>query len=324
MSKLSSNGATVVSVNYFCGRSHRLVQPEADVEEISCSLSDCPLRERGICLYVGCSGLAEIARDAVCPYGSVRKVACTAGDSSGSASSPQSLKRRYEKNPLFNALSAPSSNIPIAVAKIGAHVMLGLPYVRIEYDPEHALPEAIDCGYRQAIAGRRVGRDQSIVVYGGGYSSYACTFLPISAVDETLFVALADIEIVPQRRHSEYRTLAIPIMMEELKEALPDVYAKVIEKDSSLACMTVDYRGRNARILTLRDGIKLGSKKNPFRLDIASKTLRCDVYTGKINNNGIGTVAARGEATVVLSVAEGDSIEVLDNSWVIPGKTQFV
>lgn len=281
--------------------------------EVWCSLANskeaCPFRAKGQCLCVT-DGFASTS----CPYG---RTSVTKGYTSR-ARKYLSFRNRYTEDPVYSALKQPSGDA-FRVTRIGGYVAISMPYVTVIYDPKHAESEYARCRY---------GKDGNVIVSPKVALSIVRirTWIPVEEVDASVFEALT--RLLPRRLFdyttiNEYRDKEVPVMMEDLRLEWPEMYEEVVGANPELGEKEVDYRGRRARILTLKDGTELMTKKNRFVLDVQAATLTCSEYHDSLIS-GVGSVRARGDAALVLHVRDDDSIEVTDNDWVIPGHTVFV
>lgn len=286
--------------------------------EVWCSLpgskTECPFRAKGKCLCVT-SGFSSTR----CPYG---KTTVIRGYTSR-AKKYLEFRRRYEEDPAYSTLDQPSGDA-FHVARIGGYVAIAMPYTNVAYDPQRR--RADDDAYRY-------GRNGNVIVAAedvGFFSLCDRVWIPVEDIDASVFVALG--KLVPRERYNrvkikEYQEKVVPAMIEELRLEWPEMYDEVIAQCPEMAGRQVDHRGRKALILTLRDGIAIrmdsSVRKDEFVLDTKAATLTCTGYHDSLIL-GLGSVRARGDATLILHVREGDEIEIQDNSWVVPGKTMFV
>lgn len=282
--------------------------------EVWCSLPDsataCPFCAHGSCLCVT-SGFSNTS----CPYG---KVNVTKGYTSR-ARKYWTFRSRYEEDPAYSALRHPSPNA-FHVAHVGDYVAIEIPAGFVAYDPQRRFTER---NYP------RYGRDGNVIVSSETNSMFASrTWVPMRDMDSSVYVALCKLK--PRRMLDcsvikEYQSKVVPLIVETLRCDFPEAYDAVMEQLPELRDRHVDYRGKRALILTLRDGSIIHERrsKNNFVLDVESATLTCREYHNALIL-GLGSIKARGDATLTLHVGEKDEIEVEDNDWIVPGHTVFV
>ena len=115
----------------------------------------------------------------------------------------------------------------------------------------------------------------------------------------------------------------MPSLVEDLRIRWPEMHKELQAARPDLCGKEVDYRGRQARIATLRPGSVIpDSLGNRFVLSDDRTELRCDCFKSALVS--VGGTYARGNAMVVLPVGEGDTVKVTENDWVVVGETAFV
>ena len=271
--------------------------------QVYCSCGrGCQFRQNGQCVCVPSRMLAL----SWCPYGNEH----TAKGYTSRAQRYFSFKMRYEDDPTYMALQGVGDMAYLRL--VGDYAYLHLPELRIAAD-------------REGAEGTRVGRDGQIRI-GNPIFGGTETWLKQGLIDVEAIIAIC--ESVPRsswtgERLDSYQEKTVPAFIEDLRIHWPAMYAELESARPDLCGREVDYRGRKARIATLRAGIALPSfGGNKFVLSDDRTELRCDDF--RDISVRVGTAKARGGATVVLPVGEDDVIEVKDNAWVVPGETTFV
>ena len=110
----------------------------------------------------------------------------------------------------------------------------------------------------------------------------------------------------------EFQQKNVPMIVHVLKDAMPDIYAQLIERCPKLAEKKLDHRGRDARTKTLKDGSNLKHHENTFTK--FGDMLICDEYSDYFA--GPTGTHAHGDSVLVIRLHDDDYVEVKDNDWV--------
>lgn len=270
--------------------------------EVRCSCEgECQFRKDGQCVCVA----SRLMGLSWCPYGSVTK---RRGYTSR-ARKYHEFERRHKEDPAYMALGGVGHMAYLRLVGDYAYLHLPEPWLTVAEDGK---------------GGRPIGRDGQLridsPVFGGTER-----WLKRELIDVDVIIGIC--EFVPWNSWkgqpmASYQKKTIPAFVEDLRLRWPEMYAELESVRPDLCGREVDYRGRQARIATLRPGSMIpDSLGNRFVLSDDRTELRCDCFKSALVS--VGGAYARGNATVVLPVGEGDTVKVTENDWVVVGETTF-
>ena len=303
MGKFEENSFEKVSVMLYGGKSifgGKEKPLSADI--IYCKAKEaCPLYQKKKCIC--CRNAFDISN---CPYGKTE----TIRGYTSRAKKYSQFRSTYKDDPLYGALDRPQN---VHFRLIGDWCLISLPGLRVDYFDEK--PEKLDDIYHRFTGVRKN------ILYDDPFGFSSSCWIPVSDVDAQTFADLLGFR--PRAflggEITSYKEKIVPAFMHELEEHWPEMYEQVCELDPKLGELKIDWKGRKAKALTLKQGIELHKGSNVFVLE--GDALVCPDYTDiLVRVNG---VEAR-HAFVSIPLTEESAIEVEDNDWVVPGQTEFV
>lgn len=259
---------------------------------------ECPLRTEGKCL------LATRVSFDTCKHGRIER---HKGYTSRARKYGQ-FRERYESDPLYNALDEPQDNVLIFTIGKDAFVKLGL--IGLEYDPN---------GGRKEYKGNPTSHGMYVCDPWLGEKSL---WVPIDALDADFFERVCKYRpraFIDNLEIKDFQQKHVPMIVNVLKNALPDVYAELVQRCPELAQRKLDHRGRYAKALTLKDGSRLTDCHGNVFVKQGNH-ITCDCYSNVLV--GVDGMKAKGDATLTIKIDAGAYVEVKDNGWVTEG-TEF-
>jgi hypothetical protein len=258
-----------------------------------CDAADeCPLKRQGKCLK------AERLGSCHCPHAMVSGF-------KGYTSRAKKYKEfadTWRNDPLLNALKCPSG--PVVIFEVCGRVFMKLGHMKLEYNEQQS--DWLE-GYN------RVGKS-NIWTTRDAWRDRAYLWVPREEVNAEVISEICHryTYALMGGRIDEWNEKQVPMVVDQLKANLPDVYADLCELDPELVGRPMNHVGRYAKALTLRDGSELKDcHGNVFRKE--GGELVCDDYNSSLV--GPQTIMARG-ATLTLNLSERDTVKVESNDWV--------
>jgi hypothetical protein len=206
----------------------------------------------------------------------------------------------WRNDPLLNALKCPSG--PVVIFEVCGRVFLKLGYMHLEYS---------EFGWLEGYV--RVGKS-NVWTARDSWRAREYLWLPRVEVNAEVISEICHRNTYYLRggRIDEWNDKQVPMVVDQLRVNLPDVYADLCELDPELVGRPMNHVGRYAKALTLRDGSELKDcHGNVFRKE--GGELVCDDYNSSLV--GPQTIIARG-ATLTLKLSEKDTVKVESNDWV--------
>jgi len=258
-----------------------------------CDVPDeCPLKRKGMCLQAQRLGSCH------CPHA---KVSGFKGYTS-KAKKYKEFADTWKSDPLLNALKCPSS--PVVIFEVCGSVFLKLGHMKLEYNEQES-------GWMEGY--NRVGKSH-IWTTRDAWRSREYLWVPRAEVSAEVFSVICHryTYYLMGGRIEEWNEKQVPMVVDQLRVNLPDVYSDLCELDPELVGRPMDHTGRYARVLTLRDGSEMvDCHGNVFRKE--GSELVCDDYNSTLV--GPQALAARG-ATLIMRPSESDAVKVESNDWV--------
>lgn len=271
-----------------------------EVDEIWCEIPDeCPLRKIGRCACV-----RRLLDRSECPYGKVNH----AKGYTRRALKYSEFNRNVRENPAYGMLKAVDTG-KTYVNDVGEHMLFVIPCAAIEVRDERPYYSS------------QIGKSLYIC---NRFGKSSVSFVPKDMVDASVLSKICDYRpqtIIGGDEIKEYQRKNVPDIIEQLKINMPDMYQELTELRPDLADRKIDYRGRTAKVSTLKEGSKIQTSDGTFEL--RDGKLVCDDFRS-VFCGGYGWRSNKYGARVSIDVTDDMTQTVEDNDWVVPDKTVFV